>query len=80
MQDFLSGLHKPLKPYETIPKIPHSHRGLRAGFLAAPGKGFVHILDLRSRDEYVIKVWFIDTRTVERREMKFMDYTFKRKP
>jgi hypothetical protein len=24
-------------------------------------------------------VWFVDTRTAERKEFKYMDYTFKRK-
>jgi hypothetical protein len=42
-------------------------------------KEFVHVLDLRSADEFAIEVWFVDTRTPARREMKFMDYTFKRK-
>ncbi|HWN96822.1 MAG TPA: DUF1579 family protein [Methylomirabilota bacterium] len=42
-------------------------------------KEFVHVLDLRSADEYAVEVWFVDTRTAERREMKFMEYTFKRK-
>lgn len=42
-------------------------------------KEFVHVLDLRDADEYAIQVWFVDTRTPERREFKFMEYTFKRR-
>jgi hypothetical protein len=42
-------------------------------------KEFVHIVDFNSPDEFVIEVWFVDTRTAERREFKFMDYTFKRR-
>ncbi len=41
-------------------------------------KEFAHVLDLRSKDEFVIEVWFVDTRTPSRREFKYMDYTFKR--
>lgn len=41
-------------------------------------KEFVHTLDLGHPDELAIEVWFIDTRTPARREMKFMTYTFKR--
>jgi hypothetical protein len=43
-------------------------------------KEFVHVLDLRSADDFAIEVWLVDTRTPARREMKFMEYTFKRKP
>jgi hypothetical protein len=42
-------------------------------------KEFVHVVDFRTPDEFVIEVWFVDTRTAERREFKFMDYTFKRR-
>jgi hypothetical protein len=42
-------------------------------------KEFVHVLDLRSKDEYAVEIWFVDTRTPARREFKFMDYVFKRK-
>jgi hypothetical protein len=42
-------------------------------------KEFVHVLDLRSENEYAIEIWFVDTRTAARREFKFMDYVFKRK-
>jgi hypothetical protein len=42
-------------------------------------KEFVHVLDLRSKDEYAVEVWFVDTRNAARREFKFMDYVFKRK-
>jgi hypothetical protein len=42
-------------------------------------KEFVHILDLRAPDEYAVEVWFVDTRTAERKEFKYMDYTFKRR-
>jgi hypothetical protein len=43
-------------------------------------KEFVHVLDLRSANEYAVEIWFVDTRTAARREFKFMDYIFKRKP
>jgi hypothetical protein len=42
-------------------------------------KEFVHVLDLRGPDEFAVEVWFVDTRTAERREFRYMDYTFKRK-
>jgi hypothetical protein len=42
-------------------------------------KEFVHVLDLRSKDEYAVEIWFVDTRNAARREFKFMDYVFKRK-
>ena len=42
-------------------------------------KEFVHVLDLRGPEEFVIEVWFVDTRTAARKEFKYMDYTFKRK-
>ncbi len=42
-------------------------------------KEFVHVLDLRSADEFAVEVWFVDTRTPARREFKYMDYSFKRK-
>jgi hypothetical protein len=42
-------------------------------------KEFIHILDIRSPDEFAIEVWFIDTRTPARREFKYMDYSFTRK-
>ena len=42
-------------------------------------KEFIHALDLRGPDEFTIEIYFINTRTPERREMKFMTYTFKRK-
>jgi len=42
-------------------------------------KEFVHVLDLRGPDEFAVEVWFVDTRTAERREFKYMDYTFNRK-
>lgn len=42
-------------------------------------KEFVHVLDLRGPEEFVVEVWFVDTRTAARKEFKYMDYTFKRK-
>jgi hypothetical protein len=42
-------------------------------------KEFVHVLELRSADEFAIEVWFVDTRNAARREFKYMDYVFKRK-
>jgi hypothetical protein len=42
-------------------------------------KEFVHVLDLRGPDEFAIEIHFIDTRTPERREIKFMEYVFTRK-
>jgi hypothetical protein len=42
-------------------------------------KEFLHVLDLKNPDEFVIEVWFVDTRTPAHREFKFMDYTFTRK-
>jgi hypothetical protein len=42
-------------------------------------KEFVHVLDLRSADEFAVEVWFVDTRTEARKEFKYMDYTFTRK-
>jgi hypothetical protein len=41
-------------------------------------KEFIHILDFRNDDEFVIEVWFVDTRTPQRREIKFMAYKFNR--
>jgi hypothetical protein len=41
-------------------------------------KEFVHVLDFKSPDEFVIEVHFIDTRTAERKEFKAMDYVFQR--
>ncbi|MDZ4781837.1 MAG: DUF1579 family protein [Planctomycetia bacterium] len=42
-------------------------------------KEFVHVLDLRGPEEFVMEVWFVDTRTAARKDFKYMDYTFKRK-
>lgn len=42
-------------------------------------KEFVHVVDFKSADEFVIEVRFIDTRTAERKEMKFMTYSFVRR-
>ncbi|WP_449069707.1 DUF1579 family protein [Prosthecobacter sp.] len=42
-------------------------------------KEFVHVLHLRSADEFAVEVWFVDTRTAARKEFKYMDYTFKRR-
>lgn len=42
-------------------------------------KEFVHVLDLRSPDEFTVEVWFVDTRTAARKEFKYMAYTFKRR-
>lgn len=42
-------------------------------------KEFVHVLDLRKPDEFVVEVWFVDTRTPARKEFKYMEYAFKRK-
>lgn len=41
-------------------------------------KEFVHVLDLRNPDEFAVEIWFVDTRTAARKEIKFMEYTFKR--
>jgi hypothetical protein len=41
-------------------------------------KEFVHVLDLRGPDEFSIEVRIIDTRTPERREMKYITYAFTR--
>ena len=35
--------------------------------------------DLRGPEEFVMEVWFVDTRTAARKDFKYMDYTFKRK-
>ena len=55
------------------------------GSLSAPlykGRGFtkefVHVLDIRGKDEFAVEVWFVDTRTAERRELKAMEHVFKR--
>jgi hypothetical protein len=42
-------------------------------------KEFVHVLDLRGPEEFVVEVWFVDTRTAARQEFKYMDYTFRKK-
>jgi len=42
-------------------------------------KEFVHVVDFKSADEFSIEVRFIDTRTPERKEMKFMTYSFARR-
>jgi hypothetical protein len=42
-------------------------------------KEFVHVMDLRSDDEFAVEVWIVDTRTPARKEMKYMEYVFKRK-
>jgi hypothetical protein len=42
-------------------------------------KEFVHVIDFKNPDEFSIEVWFIDTRTAERKEIKAMDYSFRRK-
>jgi len=42
-------------------------------------KEFVHVVDFKSADEFSIEVRFIDTRTPERKEMKFMTYSFVRR-
>lgn len=42
-------------------------------------KEFVHVVDFKSADEFTIEVRFIDTRTPERKEMKFMTYSFTRR-
>lgn len=42
-------------------------------------KEFVQVVDFKSQDELVVEVWFVDTRTAERREFKYMDYTFRRR-
>ena len=42
-------------------------------------KEFVHALDLRSADEFAVEVWIVDTRTPASKEMKYMEYVFKRK-
>ena len=39
-------------------------------------KEFVHLVEFPTADEFSIEVWFIDTRTPERKEMKFMTYRF----
>ena len=41
-------------------------------------KEFVHILDIRGKDEFAVEVWFVDTRTAERREIKSLEYIFTR--
>lgn len=40
----------------------------------------VHVVDFRSKDEFAIEVRFIDTRTPARKELKAMEFVFKRKP
>jgi hypothetical protein len=40
-------------------------------------KEFVHVLDMSNPKEFVIEVWFVDTRTPARKEFKYMDYTFE---
>lgn len=42
-------------------------------------KEFVHVVDFKSADEFVVEVLIIDTRTPARKEMKFMEYAFARK-
>jgi hypothetical protein len=42
-------------------------------------KEFLHVVDLSNPDQLAIEVWFIDTRTPARKEIKFMEYQFKRK-
>ncbi len=42
-------------------------------------KEFVHVLDLRGPDKFAIEIHFVDTRTPERREIKFMEFVFTRK-
>jgi len=42
-------------------------------------KEFVHVVDFKSADEFSIEVRFIDTRTPERKEIKFMTYRFARR-
>jgi len=42
-------------------------------------KEFAHVLNFSGDDEFTIEVLLIDTRTAERREIKFMEYQFKRK-
>jgi hypothetical protein len=41
-------------------------------------KEFVHVLHLRNRTEFALEIWFVDTRTQERKEIKFMEYRFRR--
>jgi len=43
-------------------------------------KEFLHVIEFKAPDEFVLEVWFVDTRTAARREFKFMDYTFRRPP
>lgn len=42
-------------------------------------KEFVHVLDLRSPDEFAVEVWVVDTRTSARKEFKYMECLFKRR-
>ena len=41
-------------------------------------KEFAHVLDIRGKDEFAIEVWFVDTRTEARKELKSTEYIFKR--
>lgn len=41
-------------------------------------KEFAHELDFRNSDEFSINVYYIDTRTPQRREMKAMSFDFTR--
>jgi Protein of unknown function (DUF1579) len=42
-------------------------------------KEFVHQLEWKSDDAFSIEVFFVDTRTPERKELKAMEYAFMRK-
>lgn len=41
-------------------------------------KEFLHVLDQKSDNEFVIEVWFVDTRTAARKEIKAMMFHFRR--
>jgi hypothetical protein len=42
-------------------------------------KEFAHVLDLRTPEDFSIEVLMIDTRTEERKEMKYIEYLFHRR-
>ena len=42
-------------------------------------KEFLHVLDQKSDDEFDIEVWFVDTRTPARKEIKAMEFRFRRR-
>lgn len=43
-------------------------------------KEFLHVIDFRDKDEFAVEIRFVDTRTPARKEIKMMEYVFRRKP